>query len=429
MNRRASPPARPRAHARPSGFTLLELLVAMGIFTFLGMMAIWFMRQSLDIFYGGTREAAVYDRLDTALPALRSDLASLYVGDRFAPPPPPPTEDAIAAGAEPPPPPPPPAVRLRAGFTTLRDLPAGVLKDTPVYFIAFVVALGEEWTDTQFRRGGESASGSAAVAYTPTTIDSLSPDMAFRPPGGLMEVLWIAVSEDPSYPESLTLYRGFRAPIGDPAASLLDPANYDSLEKVRRVARPVMTGLLHFGALWRRAFSTSWDETDNRAGGTDETAPYVGRIWDSTRGFEPTFALHRGEASRSDDSDDVFPAFVRLEMTLQSEGTFGFTRGDVLLAENVSPADLRIRPQEIDSFFGPSLGRDVLYLKIGTEWMSFDRGSVDVSTRHVRVRRGQRDTTAREHPSGAWIHLGTPVRTELALPTFRDRFAARRSAR
>jgi prepilin-type N-terminal cleavage/methylation domain-containing protein len=415
-----------RRRRQASGFTLLELLVAMGIFSVLGTMAVWFMRESLNIFYGGTRESAVYDRLDSALPRIRADLEAIYVGDRFSPPPPQPTDAQVLNGVKRLPPPPPPAVQLRSGYVTMRDVGEGPLKDLPCFYMAFVVALGNEWADPQLRRAGESV-GRDPKPYTPATVEALSNEITFRPASGLMEVLWIAVAEDPDHPETLTLYRGFRTPVGDPAATLLDPTHFDSLAEVRTVARPIMTGVLHFGALWRRSFATDWNETGPIALG-DETAPYVGPEWDSTRGFDRAFALHVGETSRGDPSDDIFPAFVRLELTLQGEGTFGFTRGDVLLTKPVAADDYLIYPAEVDSFFSLSLGTGSLWLKVGTEWMSYDRTSIDVASRSIRVQRGKRDTKAQAHGAPAWVHLGTPVQTELRL-TFRDRFAVRRPGR
>ncbi|MEZ6007603.1 MAG: type II secretion system protein [Planctomycetota bacterium] len=425
----ATPPFRSVATDRARrmrAFTILELLVAMGIFSVLGTMAVWFMRQSLDIFYAGTRESAVFDRLDSGLPRLRADLESLYVGDRFTPPPPPPTGEQLLAGAQAPPPPPPPAVQLRSGFITLRDA-TGALKETPMFYMAFVVALGDEWADDQLRRGGAEIVPEPK-AFTPETIDESATELVFRPPGGLMEVLWIAVPDDADHPETLTLYRGFRSPVGDLENTLLDPTHFDSLAKIRKVARPVLTGVLHFGAVWRRSFAPSWDETSTIGFASDETAPYVGRVWDSTRGFDTKFPLTKGEASRIDASDDIFPAFVRLELTLQSEGTFGYTRGDVMLADSADASDFKIRVAETDSFFAPALGRDTLWLKIGTEWMTYSRSTIDIGAREVRVNRGQRGTKGVVHPALSWIHLGTPVQTEMEL-VFRDRFAVRGKGR
>lgn len=419
----AGAPGRLRSRGQASGFTLLELLVAMGIFSVLGTMAVWFMRESLNIFYSGTRESAVFDRLDSALPRIRADLEALYVGDRFAPPPPPPTDAQLLNGVKPPPPPPPPAVQLRSGFIKMRDVGEGPLKDLPCFYMAFVVALGNEWADPQLRRAGETV-GRDPKAYTPATIEALSDEVTFRPASGLMEVLWIAVAEDASHPETLTLYRGYRTPVGDPSATLLDPTHFDSLAEVRAVARPVMTGVLHFGALWRRSFASDWNETGAIPRG-DETAPYVGRVWDSTRGYDPEFALYGEPASRLDPSDDIFPAFVRLELTLQGEGTFGYTRGDVLLTKSLAPDDYLLQAAEVDSFFALDLGAGSLWLKVGTEWMTYDRTAIDASSRTIRVQRGQRGTKAQPHGTPTWIHLGTPVQTELKL-TFRDRFAVRR---
>ena len=76
---------------RSRGFTLLEILIAMSIFVMLGSMVVVFMRQSLDIFYTGTRESAQLDRQDSVLPQVRADLANVALPASFqAPVPPPP---------------------------------------------------------------------------------------------------------------------------------------------------------------------------------------------------------------------------------------------------------------------------------------------------------------------------------------------------
>ena len=49
---------RPARSHRSRGFTLLEILIAMSLFVMLGSMVVVFLRQSLDIFYTGTRESA-----------------------------------------------------------------------------------------------------------------------------------------------------------------------------------------------------------------------------------------------------------------------------------------------------------------------------------------------------------------------------------
>lgn len=406
------------------GFTMLELLVSMGIFAFLGTMMVWFMRESANIFYSGTREAAMSDRQDVVLPRVAADLSGLYVGNDFSPPPPQPTDDQLASGARKPAPPVPTSVRLRAGFVTVRDLPEAA-KEHACFYMAFVTAMPDEWSDPLLRRAGAVVSPTAP-AYTPSSEAGVQPEGGFKPAGGLMEILWIAIPDDPDHPEFLTLYRGFRTPIGDATDSLLEPDNFDSVAEIVKACEPAARGLLHVGALWRRAFATSWVEDQGTGGETD---PYVGRYWDSTRGYESKFPFYRDAASRYDPSDDIFPAFVQLEIVMQQEGVFGFGRGDVLAIDPIGPQDVRMRVADTTPFFEPRLGRDPLYCKIGTEWLSYRRADVDGMSLSVRIQRGQRGTKAAAHVGSSWVHLGAPSRTEVTLPVTRERYAVRGARR
>ena len=407
--------------SRRGGFTILELLVAMGIFTVLGTMAVAFMQQSLNIFYGGTRDNEFHDRMDAVLPEIRSDLQALFIGDSAEPPAPPPTEEELLEGAKEPKPPPPAAIQVRSGYVTLRNMPVGPLKDYPLFYMAFVVANGNEWSSAQLRRAG-NASGPGMQPVTPKTVENANATTRFLPTGGLMEVLWIAVPDNPDQPSILTLYRGYNAPVGNPATTLLNPENFDTIAEIQERCRPVASGLLHFGALWRRAFSDSWEE-DLGVSGVGETDPYTGRVWDSTRGFDPKFPFHKGKESQGDGSDDIFPNFVKLEVTLAGEGPFGYGRGDALLLDKVGPDERVLQISASDPFLAPRQGR-VRWAKIGTEWLSYDQMGVDYFENKLRGRRGQRGTKKQAHDAKSWIFVGTPFQTVVELP-FRDRYASR----
>ena len=104
----------PRATSRrDAGYTLLELMLAMAIFTFLGAMVVFLMRQGLNIFMVGTKDTNLQDRADTVLPRLRLDLEALTVPHSRDAPPPPPSEAERLAGRDYVPPP-PVDVRLRS---------------------------------------------------------------------------------------------------------------------------------------------------------------------------------------------------------------------------------------------------------------------------------------------------------------------------
>jgi prepilin-type N-terminal cleavage/methylation domain-containing protein len=435
-----SPRARDRRPAS-RGFTLLEILIAMAIFTVLGTMVVYFMRQSLNIFTMGTKESGYLDRLDMVLPQVRDDLQGLIVPAEVEPPPPRlDVLDLRRRGLKEPPPPPPVLIRLRAGYVKLRnvgesgppDAPS-LYRDYPCPYIAFVVADAGEWSHKLKRRAGEApvAAGGLKPLTTGTVGDASS---LYLPTVGLTEIVWIAIPKDlveppgkdePRYPAILTLCSGFRTPIGDPEKSLLNPENLDTVAKIlgtkdKPGACTVKArDLLHFGAIWRRVTAKDW--TSGVGVGTGDDAPYVGPVWDSTRALDSTWPLHKGKESLSDPSDDIFPAFVMLEATLAPtiQGSAG--RGELYLREDISADDTRIKVNDTDVLMQPNLGTD-RWLKVGREWMRYRVRDVDYVGKTVRVARGQRGTKKRAHRSRDWGYVGLPSRLQMRLPVYLDRY-------
>lgn len=423
MLRRRTPGCRTRTQ---EGFTLLEILIAMSLFVMLGGMVVVFLRQSLDIFYTGTRESAQLDRQDIILPQVRADLSSLALPASFQAPSPPPPEDLLRRkGMDAPPAARPELVRLRAGYVKLTKTGVAAFKDYPCYYIAFVVADANEGADRLRRRAGEvPAKGGQLKPLTPGTVGDR--DARYLATGGLMEVVWIAVpssamtADDPSapvYPAMLTLYRGFRTPIGDPERSLLNPANLDTPAKIAAACRPVARGLIHFGATWRRAFATGWDT--ELGVGLGEQAPYVGPLWDSSRAFEKAWPLFKGPESLVDPSDDLFPPFVRLEATLAEVTQSGPGRGEFTLRAACTADDTILKVGDVDILMQPNRGKE-RWLKVDSEWMSYTLRDVNYQKREVRVRRGMRGTKKDTHEAGAWCYVGTPAMLQMRLPVSRE---------
>ncbi|MHC5012260.1 MAG: PilW family protein [Planctomycetota bacterium] len=408
---------RPLAPALSSrrGFTLLELLLAMAIFTFLGAMVIFLMRRGLDVFSTGTAGADLQDRELMVLPRIVRDLENIAIPHSLDKPAPPPTEEERMAGVTYTPPP-PVWVRVRSTWVKLRDVPEGPLKDVPCFYVAFVTSIGTARGDPLLRAAGDTAGGEAK-AFTPAELDKLQEDAVFAATGGLMEICYIAIPEDPLTPSILTLYRGFRAPIGG-AESLLLPENLDSVAEVRKRCRVFARGLLHFGITWRRVFARDWVPTIGQVGESD---PYVGSLWDSTRAVDKAFPLHVGPDSVGDPSDDVFPRWARVELTLTAPTVVGYGTGDTVLVESVADDQTTLRIQDLSALAG--IGPKDRWLKIGHEWMSYATHRLDFSDRSVRVVRHGRGTKATAHSAGAEIYIGLESRQDVRLPVFLDRFA------
>jgi prepilin-type N-terminal cleavage/methylation domain-containing protein len=417
------------------GFTLLELLVAMALFAILGVAVVALLGQGLAIFSEGTADTTMQDRLQSALPQLRSDFAAIMPVEPPEVLPPPMSEEArqqatagsAAPAVE------APAVRLRSGWLRLRDVPTDW---PPVFFVAFVRANAQESEDPLLRDAGTAAlaAGSPMRVYDPAAVDGGERGNLVAP-GGVLEVAWIAVPEDPfpdrrtgpptpdpTWPRGvLTLYRLFRAPVGG-AKTLLDPANLDSLAKIRAAGRPMHDGVLHFGVTFRNVFAKSF--TDGVGGGrAGDGEPYVGSVWDSTRALDKQFALHRGAESLADPHDDVFPAAARIEVALAIEGPFGFGRGETLLAAGIAPEEKRLTVESVDPLFvaGPAERA----FKVEGEWMSTLLDTIDMAERRVTVQRGQRGTPPTDHAAGAPVYVGRTVSTDVPL-VYKDRYARAR---
>jgi prepilin-type N-terminal cleavage/methylation domain-containing protein len=422
---------RDRAH----GFTLLELLVAMALFAILGVAVVALLGQGMAIFSEGTADTTMQDRLQAVLPLVRNDLAAMVPVETPEVLPPPVSEEARAqaSAGQTPPPAEPPAVRLRSGWLRLQDLPTDW---APAYYVAFVRANARESEDPLLREAGTItvAPGTPARAYDPAAVDSGQRGNLLAP-GGMLEIVWIAVPEDPSpdrrtgpvtpdatwNPGVLTLYRLFRAPVGGDK-TLLDPSHFDTLAKIRAAGRPIHDGVLHFGVTFHNVFARSF--ADGAGGGrAADGEPYSGPVWDSTRALDKQFPLYRGPESLADVRDDVFPSAARIDVTLAIEGPYGFGRGETLLASGVSPDEKRLVLESVDPLYvaGPS----ERFLKVQGEWMSTTFEAIETSERRVTVQRGRRGTTAVDHPAGAPVYVGRSVSTDVPL-VFKDRYARAR---
>jgi prepilin-type N-terminal cleavage/methylation domain-containing protein len=408
MSRACRPPA-----SSVGGFTLLELLVAVAIFSILGSSAVFMMRQAANMFSVGARDTEMSDRQDTLLPEVMADLARLAIPDGFDPPILP-QEDGSGQA---PLPPAPVVVRLRSGTVVLRDQADPTLKGYPCPYIAFVILTGDEAHDARLKTAGDlPASGEQAKPYTKSELEKSSAVTVFKPTGGLMTVCWIAAPMDAQRPSVLTLFRGFQSPVGG-NDSLLDPASFDTVAELRARFEKKHEGVLHFAVTWRRAGVSDWNAGTDKGSGDD--TPYVGPVWDSTRALEKTWPLFREPASLSDPSDDLFPQFARLEAALIPPALGGYKRGDTQLTESLSVDSVRVGVAALDTLLAPGGGER--FLKIGTEWMRYDATRIDPVAGTVPVERGQRGTTRTAHEAGAEVWVGQAATTAFPLPVWRDR--------
>lgn len=395
-----------RPASSPRGYTLLELLLAMAIFVFLGSMIVFLMRQAMNIFTSASTGSGLIDRVETVLPEIARDLEKLALPADTRPPYQPPESEEMSTGPgrSDRPKPPPVRVRLRSGHVVLRDVPEGPLKDVPCFYAAWVVDITGSRLDPVLLSAGERA----GPGLKP--IDPNSPEGGdYLPTGGRMEVCYVAIPTDPAEPSVLTLYRGWRTPVGG-EKSLLDPANLDSVAEIQAACRPVETGVLHFGITWRRVNATNWAPTSGpSATGSD---PYVGPVWDSTRALDAKWPLYRGPDGLVDPSDDIFPQWALIEMSLVRQRGTGTAAADAELAADLGQDDRNVLLGYAGNL---PTGDGEHFLKVGSEWLAYRSSGVDLATGKVYVDRGVRGTTKAGHEAGDQVFSGLEARKIVRL--------------
>ena len=408
------------------GFTILELLVAMSMFAILGIAVVSLLGQGLNLFTSGTADTTMQDRVQAILPVLREDFAAIVPAEspEVLPPPTPEGVDAPITPTDPAAYVEGPHNRLEAGTFKLKNL--GSEKATDVYFVGFTRSNAREGEDAILRTAGSTPAGTGVQlkAYEPATVESGTTGNLMAT-GGLQEIVWVAIPDNPDMPGMLTLYRLFRAPAGGPK-SLLEmvggvPVNLDSVQKIHTAGRPVLDGVIHFGVTFRNVFATSWTDGAG-AGKVQDGSPYVGPIWDSTRATDPKFPMHKGKESLADVKDDVFPAMARIDLTLAIEGPYGFNRGEALVAAPVTIDDRRVALTDVEPLFRP--GPLERFIKVDSEWMSVNAEATDFDEKRVTVGRGKRLTKAVEHRVDEPVYFGYPVTTDVTL-LFKDRYGRR----
>ena len=397
----------------PRGFTLLEILVAMSLFTVIGLGVVMLMRTGVEMFVKGNEQSQVEDRLEQSLPRVENDLRHGLVPmqvDRipFDPKVPDPVEEPDAL---------PPANRFVSGVHTFRFGE----RDVACRFLAFVRdTTGLSEIAMYADRAGTSA---RADSY----IDGKNDEQEFKehrhlPTGGACEVLYIWLPDEKRMGVG-AVYRAYRSPIGG-EGTLLDPKSHDVLEKVFRVVdpQPVFQEVVLFDVTFWTQWTTHWDwsagEPTVRGRPTDAKQTKVepcgpSASWDSTRGMLPVeqFALAKGAYSFNFSTDDIWPHAVRIAYALaESETT-------LVAGMGVTDATFTVSATDFATGRGELLGQ---YMKIGTEWVSLSgRDGQRRDTFHVRDR-GAKGTVRVAHAALEPVYYGRVFDFTIPIPAFRD---------
>ena len=409
---------------RQRGFTLLEILISMTLFTVIGFAVVLLMRTGVNMWVFGNRGSQKEDRLEQSLPRLEEDLRHVIPSTRATRRP----FDAKNPDPEKEPEPLVPDNRFLSSYVEFR-VGAKTYRCRYLAFVRDIAGLGE--IETYEVRAGTN---SGAESY----LDGKNDEEEFGkndhlPTGGQVEVLWIWLPNgwDRGAITNAgvgTVYRAYRSPIGG-KDTLLDPKNFDDFAKLRDNIKPqpMFQNVLLFDVYFWTQYTTTWEYSDGdptvTSPPTDAAQVKAGRrrcgpsrTWDSTRGILAIdsalgFRLSHGKESARYTRDDIWPRMVRIEFALAEEETN--------LSNSLGAADTEFRVVAGDF----ATGRGDLYgqaMKIGAEWVQIN--GRDGRQRDVFQvdRRGFRNTHPIAHPEETPVYYGRLFDLTITIPAFRD---------
>ncbi len=374
------------------GFTLLELVVAMGLLTGFLLMLVRLLGTGVGLFDEGERGQELLDRAQAATRAAREALLD-SCGPRLVGRPGGAPDARLIVhyaplGAD--------AARVQVVRSTVR---LSAAREEQLLEAAFVALAREDGADE--RQAEEAArerlrtwprSGRGEMLLLPWPVDAEG-------------VFWeLRRGDRPAEPLLLPADELALVELAEPADLALDP------ERVLATTRVLVTGILHFEfALWSQR-TRSWDVGGSR--GAEVT-------WDSARaglltGEKETpedFGLDLGFPSLRDPRDDVWPRWVRLTVVVaRSRAATPESYLSRAIGDNENTITVT-RPEELpDPLENP-------WVKIGPEWVRFQGATGSTLT---GVRRGQRGTTARQHAAGTPVRAGRMVVVHVPLAHGRD---------
>lgn len=392
------------------GYTLLELLLAMSLFSALGVGMISLLSRTSSFLTKGASDVETLDAIQTFTEAFEADITKLA------------TQPASDVGM--------PHVRLYADVVPCKIDDADELADANIQRLFFVRFLPNEATSRLTRNAGTSVEADAYLDQEGDLGESVEGKL--KATGGLQEVFWTAVPETQDDLAVMKLYRGFRSPIGGddsllPRAwarypqSAAKERGVQHRAEIVKLGRPVLAGVLYFGVeFWSRKTNTWAADTRPGQGGAL-------RVWDSTRGIIPQGEGYEGfyysklgrelegePSSLQDPTDDTFPRRVRVTVVVEEVGRNAAVGR---LAMGVGEDD-RILELE-DAQFIPLNDTNERFVKIGSEWISFE----NIEGRTLTgCKRGRRGTVAMSHGAAARVHHGKTVTREYDLATYRDAY-------
>ncbi len=343
------------------GFTLVEVLVALGVFTVLGFGATAFLLMGLKTWRGAEARRDTAERAELVFAFLRADLQCMYADGGRAP------GRAIFLSDE--------DARGRQRLLLTRTVP-------PPGADPRIAGAGR----TMLAR--DAIDGAADLA-------SLTRGL-LKPPGDLMSVAYVLLDDEKLCRAIVTPEKGYGEAAGDWPA---------------RGAQLLAEGVMHLELNFWSDRTTAWRPAPEGFGPS--------YFWDSTQGLAKEKAgaeegrrrrIFTAAGSLQDPADDVFPRLVEVRIVLGAPAS----AGTAYLAEDIEAGATAIAVEN-----GENLPREEgeHFVKLGREWISYTRIQGGTLAGVVRGRRG---TQAAPHDAGTDVRTGVMFRMVARPPCGRE---------
>ena len=394
--------------SRAAGFTLIELIVVMGILSGFLVMLVSLVDSGLTMFRDGETSQVLADRGARAQQVLRDELSRLRGSatgrDREQ------VEDRLVVQVLP--------IGLPyspARGATLVQVLRGAVHLSPARELAIV---GKRLAAEVFEED---------PSLTPEEIVAAAEQRAASEPlrgiGNLLMLPWRQEGDDDALLELRAgwFLPGQRLPSGpdrfvDPFEVVVPGEDELPGVTVYELTTPILKDLLHVEfALWSQR-TTTWGDLRGPLHGFQSGATarldQPQAIWDSARGgwlvdasTGGEFAFDLGALSEDDPTDDIHPHAILCRVVVAQDRE---SAPEGLLARFVGAEDTSLYLYDGASFPGR---RDGGFVKLGGEWIRY--ASLD-GDRLIGCKRGQRATKILEHPAGTVVNVGRTV--EFVVP-------------
>jgi prepilin-type N-terminal cleavage/methylation domain-containing protein len=388
---------------RQAGFTLLELMIALGVFVLLGVALVKLVHKSFDFLDQGRPGSEITDQLQVFQAQFNEDLRSVFTLRRT--PEVAPDVRMICRTV-------PWRIERETGSGRSRTSSEEVVLHVPI--LAFVRSIKGEERDSITRLAGTRPGAEAYLDLDDDEREARSGKL--RPLGGLQEVLYAAIPSEDDGGATWSIVRAIRSPIGGEDSLLGPNVLKDRTDLLTRHCVELLPAVLHFDLLFWAGTTMTWDLSVRGDGGGPLTT------WDSTRGIltaergPNAFPLAVGVASLENPRDDVFPRRILARLVLAAPGRGGrFAR----LTDGISNRDdeqfLSLAPPNL---VPATVADNERFLKVGAEWIEYvgrpDPGRFSISGR------GARGTPRLSHARSDRVVFGQTEEVLVSIPAFRE---------